>query len=215
MRRYKWDTAQRLANVHLSQRPPWAPRNFQWSLTSRYRIKQEAMGSVTQEISIVCLVCTTQCPGPCVCCGHNKGCFSPQQLQFNVHLFGRRLAPGMRSTLVLGPIFSCIHTSRQIEHRFITETVSLCVDENGVQGGQDYFNLPSPPKEGMWFFSEGNLNWTKVFSLQPAYNYYLGLRHRDKCLNLWKHNGSKYLPLETKVSVNSRPVEVPISKEIT
>ena len=120
------------------------------------------MGSVTQEIPLCAGSASPSARGP----GRRRAVrvlwsqqrlFLPPLLQVNAHLLCRRPAPGMRSTLVLGPISSCVHTSRQIEHRFITETASLCVDENGVQGGQDYFNLPSPPKEGRWFFSEGNL----------------------------------------------------------
>lgn len=51
--------------------------------------------------------------------------------------------------------------------------------------------------------------------LVAAYNYYLCLKHSDNCLNLWKHNDGKHLPLETTVPVNSEPAQVPISKEMT
>ena len=39
------------------------------------------------------------------------------------------LAPGMRSALVLGPVCSCAHTSRQTEHRLKAQTVKLCAQE--------------------------------------------------------------------------------------
>ena len=64
-----------------------------------------------------------------------------------------------------GPCFLlCPHIQANRTHVESSNSEPLC-SRNGVQGGQGYFNLPSPPKEGMWFFTEGNLKWTKVFSL--------------------------------------------------
>ena len=56
-----------------------------------------------------------------------------------------------------GPCFLlCPHIQANRTHVESSNSEPLC-SRNRVQGRQGYFNLPSPPKEGMWFFTEDNL----------------------------------------------------------
>lgn len=192
-----------LENVHLSQ----------LSLTSGYRIRQEVIVLVIQQIFTECLLCATQClstgeikssvctPGP------NKNL--PLLCFFSLVLTSlrRRLVPGMRSTLIPGPLYFllCPHIQANRVHISQPQTVSLCVQQKWSSEWAVLVQSTISSEGGMWFFLKGNLKWIEGLSLQPASNYYLGLKHSDNCLNLWKHKGSKHLPSETKVSINSRP----------
>ena len=201
-----------LANDHLRQRSPCAPQNSQWPLTSRYRIKEEA----TVESLSKYLRRAWSAPPNTWAPGRWRRVVQapwPGQRLLLPHLLGRGWPLGWDQPwfwALFAPVPT--HLGKQNIGWKLKQWSSVLKKRSPAQPG--LFNLPSP-KEGMWFFTEGNLKWTKVFSLQTAYNYYLGLRHCDNRLNLWKHNESKYLPSETKVSVNSRPAEVPISKEVT
>ena len=73
--------------------------------------------------------------GCCKCHGPGKGCFSPTSSASRPPP-RQGLAPGMRSTLVLGPVFSCAHTSRQIEHTLKAQTVNLCAQETESRAGR-------------------------------------------------------------------------------